>query len=218
MTNIFAAAKVIEAPKPKKAKKDEKEEVVLDGLEDYSVIISVIKNLEAVAKTMESDLKEQMKSHFSKAEKKPDNFRGVEGDAKASCEMRKRSSASTLTDEEVTLLTKLGVPFDVVPVVEERFIVNPAYSADQDLLKKVSDALSKVKELPADFIMLQKGSSKSVTNDDTIPVAYEKKVFASIMDSIAVFAIKPTVSEFELDKQVDKVRKILGLEQKKVVK
>ena len=46
MKNLFAQAKVIEA-KPVKAKKDDKEEVIIPGLKDYAVITDLAKNLDA---------------------------------------------------------------------------------------------------------------------------------------------------------------------------
>lgn len=214
MKNIFAQAKVIEA-KPAKSKKDDKTEVRIAGLEDYAIICDLVKNLTTIKETVGETVKNEMRKIFASSKTKPENFRGIDGKASASCEMRKRSSTSPLTPEEVELLSRNSIPFDTVAVTEERYVINPAYMNDQKLLEKISEALSKVKGLPDDFIMLQKGTEKSIVSDRTIEKVFECGLGESLIDTVAVLAIKPKMDNVDVSSALNRARAILELDQKK---
>ena len=207
-TNMFAKAKVIEAP-VKSSKKDEKAEVRIDGLEDYAIITNLVKSLTAVQTTVGEAVKSEMRTIFAANRKRPENFRGIDGKASASCELRKRSSASPLNDVEVELLERNNIPYDTLPVVEERFVINPAYADDQDLLERISAALSKAKGLPEDFILLQKGSAKKVVSDATIEKVFECGLAETYIDTVCTLAIKPKLDETDVASALSRAKKFL---------
>jgi hypothetical protein len=207
-TNLFATAKVVEAP-VKSKKKDDKVEIQIDGLEDYAVLTDLIKNLTTIQATLAEDVKGKMREIFAKSTSRPENFRGVDGNASASCEMRKRSTASPLADGEVEVLMKNHVPFGENVLVEERFVINTKYTGDQELLKKISDALSKVKGLPEDFILLQKGSATKVVTDETVEKVFELGLGESLIDTVAVLAIKPKVEKVDVKAALDRAKKLV---------
>ncbi len=214
MKNVFATAKVIE-PKAPKAKKDDKIEHQIKGLEDYAIVSNLVKNLTTIQKTLGESVKIEMRKIFTKGKSRPDNFRGIDGKAKASCEMRKRSSASPLTDDEVADLERHNLPYDTLEADPERFVINPEYMQDQDLLEKVSAALSKVKGLPEDFIMLQKGSVKRVVSDQTIVKIFECGLAESFIDTVGVLAIKPSMEADDIDSAIVRAKDILKLADEK---
>jgi len=196
----FDSAKSINT-KITKSKKPEVEEVQLNGLEQYASVDVVIKSLTAIQKTMGLDLKDAMVTHFAKigVDKKtrPNNFRGVEGGASASCELRARSSASALTEEEIDLLNLNNIPTEVVVDTVETLVFNPAYLSDPVMMGKIEEALKKVKGLPEDVIMRQEGRTKTVVGEGAFEALFSRDITPedaeALLPVIAVPAIKPTL-------------------------
>lgn len=195
---MFADAKVI-APPTTKAKKSAGNEVQVDGLYEIAAIDLVIKNLESAKSALEGDVKNQVRDIFinnaEKTGKRPSNFRGIDGPAEASCELRKRSTRSVLTEDEANLLTEANIPFETVTDIEETFVINPAYASDQKLLAKIEKALKGIKDLPEDFIMKQQGATRKVVSDETIDTVFEKKLGRKFLDIVALIALKPQIKQ-----------------------
>lgn len=216
MANLFKNAKATAGSKPAKAKKSTKDEVTITDLNTLASIETVIKSLTSLKETVEASVKEQMKQHFIEAgvarQKRPENFRGIDGAASASCELKKRSSRSTLTDDEVEVLDKFGVSYETVNDVEERFIVNPAYQDNQDLLGTVSKALEKVKGLPEDFIMMQPAVSRKVVSDEALNELFrvEKKHINNILPMVAVLAVKPKLDNTDVADAMETLKNLIG--------
>ena len=100
--NLFSTASTIKVEPKKTSKADNKAKIEIEGLSDFAMVVSLQKNLEALKETLEGSVKTQMKEVFTRqSNKRPENFRGFEGSASASCEFRKRSIRSVLTEEEV---------------------------------------------------------------------------------------------------------------------
>lgn len=198
MKNVFAAAKVVAPEKPKTSKKSDKREVHMQGLEDYAVLDSLIKSLSAMRETLGEELKESMKLEFVKVgletKKRPENYRGVEGDANASCELKKRSSASVLTPEEVEMLTKDSIPFENKVVSPAKYVINSAYMNDQDVLNRVGAQIAKIKDLPDDFIVMEQEDVKPIVSDETLEKVFETGLANKFIDVVSVFSIKPTMT------------------------
>jgi predicted regulator of amino acid metabolism with ACT domain len=188
--SIFANAKSL-APEKPKTKKSNKAEIQLEGLEQFALLDSLIKSLEAVRDTYCDMVKCDAREIFAKADgKRPENFRGIDGDAEASIELRKRSSRSTLSEEEVATLTEHKVPFDVVDDVTETFVINPEYANDSALLGKIDKALGGVKGLPENFILRQAGVSRRVVSDATIDHVFAHGLASELMDTVTTLAVK----------------------------
>ncbi len=212
--NLFDAAKK-EAPKAApKSKGKEKVEKQINGLSDFAQIQVVVSALEAMGAGIESGIKDQMHTFFvvqgEGAGKKPDSFRGIDGDASASCELRKRSSRSVLTDEDVALLNANKIPFDVVEDQKEAFLINPEYASNQALLALVSEALSKVPGLPADFIQHQARVTRNVASDASLEAIFKNKCADALLPVVATLALKPTTENTDIGDALKTIEKLVG--------
>lgn len=207
--NLFQNAKV--APAKKTAKRDKVQRVAIEGLETYAYICVVEKALKGLKETYRGIVEPQMMDQFvldgKRINRKPDNFKGTEGSAVASCELRKRSSASVLTEVEENILSKHKI--DVVPA-ETRFVINPEYINDSKLLQRVSDALQKVKDLPTDFIVADtKGATVS---DESIDQVFSKpeRVVRELLPIVGTMAVKPVMGELDLDTAMVQLTKVMN--------
>lgn len=213
MSNLFKTAKV--ATKPVKATKSkDKAEVQITGLGDLAAVDALIKTLTAVKETLEADVKAQALAEFKSqvaANHKYENFRGIDEGASASCEFRKRSSASGLNEADIDLLNSYGLPFGQNVSVESCYRINPKYTGDSKLLEKISNAISKVKDVPEDFIELQEGVSKPVVTEDTINMACKKpEAFDAVASVIGTLAIKPKLDDTDTAEVFETVKALLG--------
>lgn len=202
--NIFAKAGKT-APKKKASKKSDKREVKLSNLETLSALKSVMKAMEGLMATTEASVKDQMAAEFLTAglavKKRPDNFRGIEGGASASCELRKRSTRSTLSDEDAAILDKFGIEIKTEVDVTETYVINPAYKDDSDLLAKVSEAISEIDGMPEDFIQLQAGVERKVVGDSALDQIFQKGNnidVASLLQIVGTLAIKPKLESGDI--------------------
>lgn len=197
--DMFAtAAKVAPAPEKKKGKSKEQIEIGSD-LDKFSAAVAVIKSLEGVKATYEAKIKETMTRLFShmgmKDSKAPENFEGVGSVSTASCELRKRSSASVLTVEEAQFLQEKGISLEEKVVKEEAFLFNSAILADVVLRKKVSDALSKIDFGGIAPILHQEREVKNIVSEESIDqlfkLADNEEDAARLLPMVGVLAIKP---------------------------
>lgn len=208
MANLFANAKVV--AKPAKASKPKKAEVEIAGLADLAAVDALIKSLMAIKETLEIDVKQQTLEQFKNqvaANGKTENFRGIEADASASCEFRKRSSVSGLQAGEIELLERFNVPYGENVSVESCFRINPKYTGDSELLEKISVAISGIDSVPEDFIEFQQGVSKKVVTEETVNVACrDPQVFDAVATVIGTLALKPKMEENDPAKMLERVK------------
>jgi len=213
MTNLFANAKVANKP-AKTVKAKEKAEIAISGLANLAAVDALIKSLAAVKETLEAEVKAQALAEFKSQvadSRKLENFRGVDDGASASCEFRKRSTASALNEADIDLLKQFNIPFGLNVSVESCYRINPKYTGDSRLLEKISTAISKVKDVPEDFIELQEGISKPVVTEDTITVAARNPAaFDAVATVIGTLAVKPKLDETDTVEIMNRVREIIG--------
>ena len=214
--NMFEKAKSVPVA-VKAVKGKDKEVIVLQGLEDVAVLDTLIKTLSALKDTLREPVTEQMREQFIGG---AENFDGVEGLATASAQLRKRSVKSALTPDEVQLLIAAKVPVGEAETVPERYIINPAYADNSAMLKKVSDALSKVPGMANDFIQFQAGVKDKVVTDETFDaVMKDSKKAAQLIDVVGVLALAPKLdADVGLAFLVEKAKKLLGLADSKAAK
>lgn len=205
--SLFSNAKTIDA-KPAAKKGSKKEEIQLAGIETIAQIDALTKILAAARATIEAETKSAAMDLFVDMAdgKRPENFRGVEGDASASVELRKRSTASALNEGEIQHLTSLGLKVEKAVAVQELFAINPAYAGDAKLLEKVSKALEKI--VPVDFIVKQEEKSKTVVTDETIDGAFAANDRTAI-EIVSVLALKPKLEVTNVDKLFATVQKLV---------
>lgn len=206
MQNIFATAQPVKsmASKPKKG---EKELIGMDDIEQYSHVDAILKGLESVKETLAATIKAKALGMFIERAKgrKPESFRAAEGDASASIEMRKRSTRSALTDEEVIVLEQLNIPVETSITVPRMFGINPSYCGDMKLLEKVSAAIAAL--VPADFIVVQEEKSTRVVSDSTFDEAWKQGVSAEVVSMVGVIAIKPKLETTDIATLLQDARK-----------
>lgn len=216
-TNLFTQAKVVPAKQAKA--KVEKSTVEIEGLETYSAICAVEKALKALKETYKGAIETHIVDQFvidgTRAKKRPANFKGSEGSATASCELRKRSSISGLNDEEIILLNKYGIETSVESNAVETFIINPAYKDDQAILGKVSEALGKVKGLPADFIQMQEATKKTIVTDASLDqvFALPEKAVRELIRVVGVLAVKPTLAGVDVREALESLKDVIAPEE-----
>lgn len=214
--NLFESAVSTKAA-PKAKGKSSKAFENIAGIEDLAVLVSLEKTIAALKAETEGRVKARMLELF--VEKgmerglRPENFIGKEHIGSASCELRKRSSASGLSVAEQTILAGAKVSVETVSDVPETFIINPAYKDDMDLLGRVSTALQKVKDLPVDFLMHQEATTKIVTTEESLNEVFNQgtndaSAVTEILKVVGVLAVKPKLEEVDFDKLIERLKAI----------
>jgi hypothetical protein len=212
---MFSNAKLLNTTS--KSKKVEAATVHIDGLETLASLDAVIKALSALKDTVESEVKSRGEIEFIQRgmEKKsrPDNFKAFDGIASASVQLKKRSSASALSDAEVALLSEVGISVETNQEIVSTFVINPAYKDDQKLLSNVEKKLKGVKGIPEDFILMQEGKSKTVVPDGALDEVFkldEDKVRA-LLPVVSTLAIRPSLADGDVTKAYDIIKDLLGV-------
>lgn len=194
---LFANAKSV-AAEPTKARKSKAPIREMSGIERHAAIDAAIKALQGMLEVEAERIKTEATGIFIeeglKINRKPDNFKAVEGNATTSVELRKRSTASVLKPEEQVILTENKVPFEREVVTAEAFLINPAYTNDMALLAKVEEALAGV-DLPADFLMKQEEKTRAVVTDDSLEAVFKKSAEDAemLLPLVATLALKPKI-------------------------
>ena len=195
MSNMFDKAKTTEKAEPKKAKGKQKREVALADLSTLANINSVIGALEGLKATAEASVKAQMREAFitegAAIKRRPENFKGIDTGASASCQIKKRSSRSVLSQDEVDLFEANEISFETLEDIPETFIINPEHAKDEKLLVKISKALENIPGLPEDFIQHQASKQRRVVSDDSIQEVFANpEITDEMFEAVAVLATR----------------------------
>lgn len=214
--NLFTSARVIPTKQPRP--KTPTPTIELDGLGDYAAIVAVERALKSLKERARRRLDDSVSAQFTadgiRTQKCPKNFRGRDGDSRASCELRRRSTASALNDEEVALLDEYRLPHEELAGHVETFVINPLYASDAKLLGRVSRALSNVRGLPSDFIMAQQGSKKTVVSEESFDRVFTlgESAVRALMRVVFVVGVKPTATP-EIESALSRVGQIFREEE-----
>jgi hypothetical protein len=198
--NLFNTATVIKSP-AKSGKNGAKAEVTVKGLELYAALDAAAKAIKGLQEANRGELNDQIFGHFvnegARSHTQPANFRGIEGEASASCELRKRSTRSVLNEQEVTILAENNIPVEVIEDKPETFIINPTYLEDAKLMKKVGEQLGKITGIPADFILKQEAKRSTVASDESLAAVFKLAAdkIAELLPVVGVTAIKAQTAE-----------------------
>jgi len=213
--SMFDNAKTVKTGTKAKATK---EFINIPGLLVSAGLDVVIKSLTALKKSKDAEIKETMMGLFAakgvETGKRPESFRGQDGAAEASCELRIRSSASALTEDEITLLASKNIPTETVVDTVETFVINPEYLADAKIMGAIEKALKGVKGIPEDLFLKQEGKSKTVVGEGAFDALFSAKGITveealDLLPLISVPAIKPTLKDDDLGTAFDIARKML---------
>jgi len=215
--NVFAKAKAsVDAVGTKSSKKGDKRVVEVNNLENYASVCALLTSLEAVKAALELEVKGQVLENFIEtgvaSKVRPDNFKGVEGVASASCELRKRDSRRALSEDEIQMLDVEGISYDTNEKQVGAYMINPKYSAEQETLEKVAKKLEGIKGLPEDFIIYQPQISTKVVSDTTISQLFQKskEVVSRLIGVTTTLALKPKMEvENSMEESLNKVRDLL---------
>lgn len=209
----------------KKSSKPEVAKVVVEGLEQAAALDAVIKALTAVRDTKMAEIKTSNVEHWvaegMKTHKRPENFRGTEGAAEASCELRARAVSSPVKPEEAILLKEHGITMTEVVDTVDTYVINPAYMTNMKVMAAVEEALKSAKGIPADLFQKQDGKSKTVVAATAFDELFDPKKKRTIADMETLLpiigspALKMTYDESKLVEAFDVARKVLGGEAKK---
>jgi hypothetical protein len=195
MAGMFKKTTTEVKTEPKKKGK-EKIQLKIAGLHQLTLLDALIKQASAMQATLKSEINavgfEKFVSLSGQAER-PSSFEGIDGHSTASVEVRKRSSGSVLTDEEVEILTEAGIEAQTKIIQPHLFAINPKYAANEALLGKVEKALSKI--VPEDFISQQQEVSRKVVSDEMLDNAFRGKASEQILAILTTMALKPKLSE-----------------------
>lgn len=191
---MFKKATKLEAPKSS-SKKKEKEQINVPGLQNLAILDALIKQATAMKETLQTEVTDVGFNKFMSTigGTRPSSYEGLDGEATASIEIRKRSVASVLTVEEVDVLEKSGIQAEVKIKTPHLFAINPAYASDEGLLEKVEKALIKI--VPKNFIVEQDEVKVNVVSDEMLDEAYGKKANREVLRILTTLAVKPKLTE-----------------------
>jgi hypothetical protein len=215
MINLFESAKAAPAVK-KSSKKAEKVEVTIDGLRTVAALDAAEKAIKGLKESLRGSVDSQIMDYFVNAsaetKRQPENFRGVEEDASASCELRKRSVRSPLNEVEVKILEENNIPFEEIADKVETYIINPKYVTDAKLMSRVGTVLGKIPGMPEDFIQLQEATKSNVVADDSLPAVFAGPTdkVAELLRVVGVIALKPKLEETNLAEVMELIRDLVA--------
>jgi|SRR5215472_10694696 len=203
---MFANAKVAGPVAAAKKGSNSKPVETLAGVADVCALEACIKALEGVLEIKKTALKEAAEARLIEMglvrHSKPDSLNLVEGaHARANVAMRKRSTRSPVSEEELELLSSLvGDTSQLIETVVERpeaLEVNPAYVNDEKLLQKVDKLVSKDKTIPEDFIQIRPAVSRTVVSEGAGDAMFRlpAEVAEQIYGILAVTAIRGTYDD-----------------------
>lgn len=215
---MFKEAKSLSAPKTAKVAK-EKERIEFAGIKRLAHLDAVIKMAKSTKEQIESSLKEKIWDMFydrangndaSREGAAPSSFNGAEDNAECNLQLRKRSTMSALTEDELEILAKHNIKYEVETLSPRLFAINPDYAADEKLLEKVEKALLKA-GVPADFIVVQDAIEKKVVSPETLTEALRSKDM-EVIKTCTTLAFKYTLSEIRPAEIAETVKELMGLE------
>jgi hypothetical protein len=224
--NLFAAANAAPVTVKTAAEKKSKKTQVAMGsdLDRVAAIDNIMKALEARKAVYEASVKASMKNYFVveglRRGQQPENFEGVGEKSTASCELRKRSTASKLNAEEQKLLKDNNIPFTEVADIDipERFFFNEEIlTMGPEVLQQISAALLAIPALKGKEVLKVQPAqkeSKFVTTDETIDAVCALKDMNKITELLTVvgtMAIKPKLNaDVAITSAFDDIRSVLS--------
>ena len=218
MANMFKkAADKAADPKTTKARaKKAGNEIPTPGLQEYAALDTAIKTMETLKETFKGSLHEEMQTRFVATgmvrKGKPENYKAADTDAKGSMQLRKRTSRSALSSVDQDALNELGIPFATEEDIPTTFVINPEHKDNEELLAKVSDALSKVDGIPEDFIQMQVGTPRSFVTDESVDAVFkldaEPMTILEALQIVTTLAIRPTYTG-GVDKALDLIKTLI---------
>lgn len=196
--NINPFASAPEAPKVAKPSKAKRERVAVelgDKLDRLAAFKVFHKLIDGEAKILEAEVREDVIARFAETacstKSRPESFIGTGERATASCEIRRRGSNMPISDEVRADLDHLGIPYDTLDKVPERFIINP--EIDQDTLAHLAKIVQTDPKLKGKtIVMKQSQEATHVVSEATIDglaSVTTPETCKALLEKVATFAI-----------------------------
>ena len=206
--SIFDSAPVTATVKVSRSKADKREVHAVNGLSELAAINAMIGTLEGLAPQFEAQVKDEslaiLVAEALKTGKKPETFNLVDDMSTGQYQMRKRSTASALTDDEINVCKAYGIPTTTNTKVEARYVFNPDCLADQKVMEKISKALLKIPELAGmAIIQRQEAVETTVIAEGAIEVACKLKAKDSMVAALGVAGVQALKTSFDSDQVKD---------------
>lgn len=219
--NMFAAAAakpVVEQPKAGR-KKAEVTHPMSGKLDQLASLKAFAATIEAQMKALESELKGDATDELVKRGMaiggRPANYKGESATAIAGVELRLRSSASILSEDEVKLLAEENIEATEMELSPEMYAFNPGVlGMGPKVLEKISAALASVKELEGiQVIVHHPAKTKMVASEEAIDKVFKLKdadKVRSLMPLVTTLALKPKLKpEVALGTAFESMRSLL---------
>lgn len=172
------------------------EQIHINGLHELALLDMLIKKATARQCELKSEINQVAFEKFvslAGVDDRPVGFEIIDKSSTGTVEFRLRSAGSVLTDEEVTILGRVGIHPRTKVIQPHMFSINYKYADDIDLLKKVEKALSKI--VPKDFIVQQQEVSRKVVRPDMLDAAFYKGAKAPVLSILCTLALRPKLGE-----------------------
>lgn len=135
-----------------------------------------LKTLAAAVETDETAIKADARDEYYiaqglKLRSTPANFKTKVAGHVIGFQMKKRSEASGLTDDEIVLCKANNIPLTEKVTVQPGLMINPAH-LNQDTLKLLGQLIASHPELPRDLITKQDKVAKTVTTDASLDAVF----------------------------------------------
>lgn len=219
--NGFAFGAAPKVDTTSKAKKSDRVVVAMKHIADFGAIDAMKTILDSVGDVLEAEIKGEMQTYFIEkgcaAKAKPDNFIADEDGHTANCQLRRRSSASVLTDDELAILESKNIPVEPKEITAGTFVFNPAYLNDGALMAKIEEALRGIPGLPTDIIQEQVGKTVQVVSDASITAAFQltPEECAEVLPILTTKSLGPkfNVIAGDITPVIDRISKVLAMPQ-----
>ena len=208
MPNIFDAAPTTITVKVSKSKSESRPVHAVNGLSELAAINSLMATLEGLKEGFEAQVKAEGLDIFTtlalKAGIKPETFNLVDDMSTGQFQMRKRSTASPLTEAEVAICKAYSIPTVENVKVQERFVFNPEVLQDQVAMEKISKALGRIPELKGMTIVQKQEEQKTtVIADGGIEASCALKDKAQMVAALAVSGVQALKTKFDSEEMKD---------------
>jgi hypothetical protein len=189
----------------------------VSGWEELAALDSAVKAMSSLLDLRKSEMKSRLRETFIErgvqAGNKPDSMAIVEGDAKGSSYLTKRSDRSPLGSDDLKLIAETlgedtvtrgedGAITGINGVAEtlesqpSMVVLNPAYVNDQALLKRIDKALEGVRGIPEDLIVQTPAEAKVVVSDTALATMFRSGEDAAqaLLEVLGIVAVRPVYS------------------------
>lgn len=212
MSRMFDTSNPAKTVKPSPKSTLDKQDFPVPGLAFIGKARAIMKALKAVCDTKEGVVKtdtlsETFAERGAKVGHRPENYQGRDGTVTGSMQLKDRSSASPLKDEEKDALDQAGISYETFEISPAHFRFNEAY-AKPETMEEIGNQIDAAREagfvIPEDLFTYYAAETKALATERTIAAVYETKdkdLIKKLLPIVACIAIGPTKIGGELTRE-----------------